>query len=106
MVAHRPRDHRSHRRLTDCAIMKECRCFARRVKYWPKAPPATLHGVVFDIFGWEPTGLAFGEPDDRLRDEAIQPLASCFAEPVTGSARFFVIACDKREAFAQGSDLS
>src|SRR6267378_1175382 len=40
---------------------------------------------------------------EERSDEAIQPLASCFAEPVTGSARSSVIACDKREAFAQGS---
>src|SRR6267378_3551685 len=43
---------------------------------------------------------------EERSDEAIQPLASCFAEPVTGSARSSVIACDKREAFAQGSEAT
>jgi hypothetical protein len=32
-------------------------------------------------------GPALGGPDDKLRDEAIQPLAvDCFAEPVIGRA--------------------
>jgi len=38
----------------------------------------------------EPPGLAFGEPDDRLRDEAIQFFVvalDCFAEPVIGRIR-------------------
>jgi hypothetical protein len=34
----------------------------------------------------EPTGPAFGRPDVKLRDEAIQSLwlLDCFAEPVIG----------------------
>jgi hypothetical protein len=35
----------------------------------------------------EPTGPAFGRPDDKLRDEAIQSALAaldCFAEPVIG----------------------
>ena len=35
----------------------------------------------------EPTGPAFGRPDDTLRDEAIQSepgALDCFAEPVIG----------------------
>src|SRR3981081_3060090 len=35
----------------------------------------------------EPTGPAFGRPDDKLRDEAIQACfvtLDCFAEPVIG----------------------
>jgi hypothetical protein len=35
----------------------------------------------------EPTGPAFGRPDDKLRDEAIHLAAmDCFAEPVIGRA--------------------
>jgi len=40
------------------------------------------HAVICE----EPTGPAFGGPDDKLRDEAIQlcgPM-DCFAEPVIG----------------------
>src|SRR5882762_8324638 len=43
----------------------------------------------------------------RLREARSKGLdcfvAALLAMTVTGSARFFVIACDKREAFAQGS---
>jgi hypothetical protein len=38
----------------------------------------------------EPTGPAFGRPDDKLRDEAIHSFLGgemdCFAEPVIGRA--------------------
>jgi hypothetical protein len=42
------------------------------------------------MLGTQPTGPAFGRPDDKLRDEAIHSFLGgemdCFAEPVIGRA--------------------